>query len=155
MIDDTTVRRVTPAEFRAAAVLRWRSEYEREADPPPPSEDYVSRFAQWAAEHADTHHCMIAVRGDSVLGAAWLALTPRVPIPPAFDRRSGDVQSVYVLPAERGRGLGDRLVGAVLKLAAELGVGRVTVHSGSRAVEVYRRRGFASSPHLLQVDVIG
>lgn len=63
------------------------------------------------------------------------------------------MQCTYVVPEERGRGLGGVLVDAVLERAAGLGVERVTVHSSERAVPAYARRGFAHSPRLLQVDL--
>lgn len=42
----------------------------------------------------------------------WLAITQRVPHPRAFERLSGDVQCVYVVPAERARGVGGELIEA-------------------------------------------
>ena len=49
--------------------------------------------------------------------------------------------------------LGGRLVDAVLDLARELGLERVTVHSSDRAVPAYRRHGFASAPTLLHTHL--
>lgn len=84
---------------------------------------------------------------------AWLAVTRRVPHPRSLDRVSGDLQSVYVVPHERDRGVGDRLIGTVLAVARDLGLERVTVHSTERAVGAYARRGFAPSSRLLQIDL--
>jgi GNAT superfamily N-acetyltransferase len=64
------------------------------------------------------------------------------------------VQSVYVAPAERGRGLGSRLVAAVLARAAQLRLERVTVHSSEEGVRTYRGAGFAPSPLLLDVTIV-
>lgn len=83
---------------------------------------------------------------------AWLATTPRVPTPVALRRATGDVQSVFVVPEHRNSGVGSRLIEAVLALARELGLERVTVHSRIRAVAVYERAGFAVSPRLLRAD---
>jgi GNAT superfamily N-acetyltransferase len=89
--------------------------------------------------------------GESgVVGMAWLALLPRVPRPGTTARLSADVQSVFVEPEHRGQGIGSALVQAASEHAARLGAGRVTVHSGRRAVPVYERLGFASSRQLLQ-----
>ncbi|WP_457853237.1 GNAT family N-acetyltransferase [Streptomyces albidoflavus] len=63
------------------------------------------------------------------------------------------MQCTYVVPEERGRGLGGVLIDAVLERAAGLGAERVTVHSSERAVPACARRGFAGSPYLLQVDL--
>jgi GNAT superfamily N-acetyltransferase len=68
-------------------------------------------------------------------------------------RLSADIQSVFVLERERGRGIGSMLVSAATEHARSLGAGTVTVQSGRRAVPVYERLGFASSPQLLQRSV--
>ncbi|GDY31951.1 hypothetical protein GTS_35840 [Gandjariella thermophila] len=86
-----------------------------------------------------------------MIGMAWLAIVRRVPTPRKPDRASGDVQCVYIVPHERNAGLGSGLIDAVLDLARSLRLERVTVHSGTRAIPVYTRRGFAGSPRLLQV----
>ncbi|MFJ4537790.1 GNAT family N-acetyltransferase [Streptomyces tibetensis] len=48
---------------------------------------------------------------------------------------------------------GGRLIGAALDGARELGLERVTVHSGTRAIPAYVRSGFQESPRLLQAQV--
>jgi GNAT superfamily N-acetyltransferase len=112
----------------------------------------VRRFAAWAQQNEDSHCCLVLLRNDVLIGMAWLALMRRVPHPGALDRMSGDVQCVYVVPNERGGGLGGLLVEAVLARARDLGLERVTVHSSDRAVTAYRRHGFVVSPRLLQVE---
>lgn len=81
---------------------------------------------------------------------AWLALVPRVPRPGRIGRLSADVQSVFVVPAHRGRGIGAALVEAVTQHALQLGAAHVTVHSSEGAVPLYERLGFTSSRLLLQ-----
>ncbi len=71
----------------------------------------------------------------------------------ALDRASGDVQCVYVAPGERDVGLGGRLISAVLDLAHDHGLERVTVHSSDRAVRAYARHGFGAPPRLLQAEL--
>jgi len=68
----------------------------------------------------------------------------------ATSRLSADVQSVFVLPEQRGRGIGSALVEAASEHAAHLGSLRTMVHSGRKAVPVYERLGFESSQQLLQ-----
>lgn len=109
----------------------------------------VDLDAWWLAN--DSHVAFVArLAGSEVVGMSWLAVVPRVPRPGLIDRRSADIQSVYVLPEQRGKGIGSALVQAASDHAARVGVGRVTVHSGSRSVPVYERLGFASSSQLLQ-----
>jgi GNAT superfamily N-acetyltransferase len=73
-----------------------------------------------------------------------------VPTPASVDRRTGDVQSVYVVPDLRDRGVGAALLHAVLHEARERNLQFVTVHSSDRAVPFYLRSGFAEGQNWLQ-----
>ncbi|QUQ65659.1 GNAT family N-acetyltransferase [Kutzneria sp. CA-103260] len=148
------VRPARPAEFEAVAGLRWHWVAERYGLPDAGREAFIREFAVWARENTATHRCMVLVREEQVIGMAFLAIAPRVPSPRAFTRASGDVQCVYVVPEARDQGLGGQLIDAVLGLAKELGLERVTVHSSERAVTAYERHGFAVSPCLLQAEVV-
>ncbi|MGW3996582.1 GNAT family N-acetyltransferase [Amycolatopsis sp. NPDC004772] len=147
------VRAARPAELEAVASLRWRWVAERDGLPADGRAAFVREFAAWARENAATHRCLVLVREGRVLGMAFLAITPRVPTPAAPSRAAGDLQSVYVVPEARDAGLGGQLIEGVLRLAGELGLERVTVHSSPRAVPAYERRGFAVAPELLQAPV--
>ena len=112
---------------------------------------FADDLAGWWAEHARSHIPFIARDpGPDVVGMAWLAVVPRVPRPGRLARLSADIQSVFVLPAQRGRGIGTALVRAVTDHAVGLGAAHVTVHSSEGAVTLYERLGFTSSPLLLQ-----
>lgn len=114
-------------------------------------DSFAADLQAWWSEHDHSHIAFVARRTDpELLGMAWLALLPRVPRPGAMTRLSTDIQSVFVLEEERGRGIGSMLVSAATEHARSLGAGTVTVQSGRRAVPVYKRLGFASSPQLLQ-----
>ncbi|SDM28768.1 GNAT family N-acetyltransferase [Allokutzneria albata] len=152
-MNDIACRPCQANELAAVAELRWRWVQEIHGTPGTALDEFVPRFVAWARESESSHRCMVLVRGDVVMGMAWLAITPRVPHPRAFERASGDVQCVYVSPDERDRGLGGRLIEAVLSWARDLGLERVTVHSSDRAVPAYARYGFEASPRLLQFEV--
>lgn len=123
---------------------------------------FTADLATWWSDQQESQVAVVARAGEAeaagmavgtAIGMAWLALVPRVPRPGGSARRWADVQSVYVVPEQRGRGIGSALVGAALEHARLLGASRVTVHSSPRAVPVYQRLGFASSRELLQVEV--
>lgn len=151
-MNDIAVRPVRPDELAAVAELRWRWEQENHGTPDAELDEFVPRFVAWAGENGSSHRCMVVLRDEVVIGMAWLATTPRVPQPRSFERKSGDVQCVYVVPDERDRGLGGELIDALLSWAGELGLERVTVHSSDRAIPAYARRGFENSPRLLQFE---
>jgi GNAT superfamily N-acetyltransferase len=105
----------------------------------------------WWREHEDSHRALVALLTESdVVGVTWLALVPRPPRPGAGNRFSADIQSVFVVPEQRGKGIGSALVRAATDHAFQHGANRVAVHSGRKAVPLYERLGFASSRQLLQ-----
>ena len=119
-------------------------------EPAPPSLDaFAGELGAWWAPRRDTHVAFVARHLDGELvGMAWVALLARVPRPGATGRMSADVQSVFVLPGHRGHGVGSALVEAATRFAVDRGALRTTVHSGRRAVGMYARLGFESSPQL-------
>lgn len=151
--DDVTVRQAGAEDMGAVAGLRWRWVRDQHGEPDVPQEAFAEQFAVWADQNSATHECFVLRRAGQVIGMAWLAVTPRVPFPRSLERRTGDVQCVYVVPHERDGGLGGRLIDAVLRRARDLGLERVVVHSSSRAIPAYQRHGFDTSPKLLQVNV--
>ncbi|GAB3929104.1 hypothetical protein GCM10011575_26030 [Microlunatus endophyticus] len=137
------------------ALLLWLDT--RDEEPTGPSLDaFTAELDRWWTRHRDTHRAFVAALpsgregGAEIIGMAWVALVDRIPRPGATSRMSADIQTVFVMPDHRGRGVGSELVEAAAAHATRLGAIRVTVHSGSRAVPVYERLGFASSRQLLQ-----
>jgi len=112
-------------------------------------QSFASDLDTWWADHYNSHLAFVARLAESeVVGMAWLALFSRVPRPGVTARRSADIQSVFVVPEHRGSRIGSALVQAATEHALRLGAGRVTVHSGRKALPVYER--LASSRQLLQ-----
>ena len=110
---------------------------------------FAPDLLRWWADH-DSHLAFLAVLpSGEAIGMAWLALIARVGRPGGGARLCGDVQSVFVVPEHRSAGVGTALMRVVLQHAENLGLEHVTVHANQRAVAVYERAGFASSPELL------
>ncbi|PSL37696.1 acetyltransferase (GNAT) family protein [Labedella gwakjiensis] len=150
MDDDVVVRVAGPTEIAEAARMRWTWVVDEKGGEPHGSEaEFVEGTVAWAERNADTHTCFVAEIDDEVVGMAWMAVAPRVPSPRAFERRNADVQSVYVSPSVRGRGVGAQLMRALVDAAASVGAERVTVHSSPEAVRMYERAGFSVDPLLL------
>lgn len=74
------------------------------------------------------------------------------PVAHALVRRLADdleIKRMYVAPDQRGRGLADALMAALLSEVAALGATRVILHTGERqiaAVRMYERHGFTPIP---------
>ncbi|MFC7622067.1 GNAT family N-acetyltransferase [Microlunatus sp. GCM10028923] len=131
------------------ARLLWVNAHGEEPTRPP--DTFAGELARWWADRPGSHLAYVArLDPPELVGMAWVALVPRVPRPGNLGRMSADIQTVFVLPEHRGRGIGSALVDAAAEHAIRLGALHVTVHSGHRAVPVYERLGFASSPQLLQ-----
>lgn len=137
------VRRATADDAPALAGLRWLWHTTEEQDGTDADRAaYLAGFSAWLIDHGSTHLPFLAEVEGRPAGMAWLMLAARVPSPARRDRRTGDVQSVFVVPDLRNRGVGAALLKAILAEAHERRLERVTVHSGTRAVPFYRRAGF-------------
>src|SRR4051812_16456467 len=150
----TVVRAATAADLPAVARLRWEMDVENGFAPGMDPQEFLDAFLDWARGARDTHHCIVAVRGDEVIGMAWLAVVVRVPSVRAFERASGDVQCVHVRPAERNAGVGHAMLTELVALAERLGLEHVMAGSTVRAVAAYERVGFEHSDRVLKRDIL-
>src|SRR3954471_9114973 len=81
---------------------------------------------RFCALSARGRRCLVAWRGETPVGYAWVAddLGPDVapsPLPLAFPSSAAYLLNLYVLPAERSSGIGSALASARLRLARETG----------------------------------
>jgi GNAT superfamily N-acetyltransferase len=152
-----TVRRAEPGRDTAALVgLRWQWGLEKGRAPAgstEPSPEFAAQFATWIAANAPTHTAFLALDDDRPIGMAWLATVERPPDVDVPVRRSGFVQSVFVLPALRDDGVGAALLAAVVATARDRGLQYLLVSPSERSVPFYRRNGFAGD-HRLSLPLI-
>jgi GNAT superfamily N-acetyltransferase len=147
---DIVVRTATPADISALAALRWRWALPEKTAQPDALRDFSSALEQWMTLQRELSVCKIALLDGGLVGMAWLAVFDRVPNPDDLRRRSGDVQSVFVVPEHRGLGIGRRLIKAICDAADNLGIRKLTVDSNDQAVTFYEHIGFTRSDVLLQ-----
>ncbi|NLG21243.1 MAG: GNAT family N-acetyltransferase [Actinomycetales bacterium] len=144
------IRQATIADVEGLARLLWLDTLAEDPDPGSVTA-FATDLTTWWAGHQDTHFGFIAQHGEQdIVGMAWVALLARIPRPGATCRACADIQTVYVEPQHRGRGIDSALVNAAAGHAEHAGAVRVTVHSGRAAVAMYERLGFASTRQLLQ-----
>lgn len=137
-----TVRKATAVDAAALAGLRLRGLIEESGCSGPDRDAFVEFFSAWVSDYLSTHLPFLAELDGDVVAMAWLMVAERVPAPAQRYRRSGDVQSVFVVPELRNSGIGAALLEAVLVEASKLKLEHVTVHSSDRAVPFYQRAGF-------------
>ena len=143
------VREATSEDLPALARLRWLWSEENQPPIEGAFDEYAEQFVDWYRAR-DDFVAFVAV-ADAVVGMGFLALAPRVPDPRTFERRTGDIQSMYVIPAHRGRGVGARLVEALVQHGRAAGCTRITVHSDADAISLYTRAGFEVRSNLLML----
>ena len=146
---DVAVRRGTAEDAPSLARLRWRWRIEERGEPGGDRDAFLDYFATWTIDHLATHVPFVAEVDGRLAGMAFLAISDRVPSPARMDRRTGDVQSVYVVPDLRGRGVGAQMMEAIRRYAQDRELVFVSVHSADRAVRFYQRWGFGESDRWL------
>lgn len=144
------MRKAVAADATALAHLRWRWAVDERGYTGTDQAAFVELFSAWVIEHLSTHLPFLAEVDDQVVGMAWLMVADRVPSPARRHRRTGDVQSVYMVPELRDDGVGAALLDAVLAEARRLELEHVTVHSSHRAVPFYQRAGFHQGQRWLE-----
>jgi len=97
------------------------------------------RWKAWVAE----------VEGE-IVSVAFVAVIEKIPRPVEQLRWIGYLTNVYTTPAERGRGLGGRVLEAVTAWACDAGVELLVVWPSDASVGHYERHGFADrgEPHV-------
>jgi GNAT superfamily N-acetyltransferase len=150
---DTVVRTATADDVASLALLRWQWRVDEKGERGASIAQFTSELASWWATRSRSHLAFLALAGAVPVGMAWLAIIDRVPGPAQSLRRAGGLQSVYVRSAERGRGIGARLVEAAVVAAAENGLDYVSVHPSAPSFSLYRRAGFAETGGVLELDL--
>lgn len=112
--------------------------------------EFAEDLAGWMRSQGQALECRVAEIDGELVGMAWLVLFERVPDIHDRTRLTGDIQSVYVLPQHRQRGIGRAPVRSLIDAADERGVPRVTVSANAAAASIYSAEGFVTAPYLLE-----
>lgn len=107
------------------------------------------RFLREARERSELA-AFIAKADGNQAGTACCQIVPRTF--PAYRRadavRQGYLWGVYVVPEQRGKGIGGMLVSACMAHLKSIGCGRVLLHAGDRSAALYGRMGFVATDEL-------
>ena len=145
-----SIRVAGPDDVTALSLLRWRWRVD-EGGETGSREEFTAAFGAWVVGHETSHTAFLAEADGLAVGMAWLARTDRVPGPSRFVRTAGNLQSLYVVPERRNRGIGGLLVTAVLERARSGGMDYVAVHPSALSFPLYRRAGFAETAAVLEL----
>lgn len=88
--------------------------------------------------------------GGEPAGAGWLQIVEKLPNPVAEPERHGYITNLYVRSAHRGRGIGSRLLEALLAECHRETVDAVILWPTPRSRTLYERHGFAVRDDLLE-----
>ncbi|MDQ3630329.1 MAG: GNAT family N-acetyltransferase [Actinomycetota bacterium] len=135
----TQIRVAGVEDVAALAALRrrWKS---RDDDP-----SFEQRFAKWLLDEGDRRTVWLAEADGAPIGMATLLEYRRMPLPGHPGTAWGYLGSMFVLTSHRGRGVGARLVDAVLAVADARDYVRVVLSPSPRSLPFYRRAGFAEA----------
>jgi GNAT superfamily N-acetyltransferase len=137
-----TIRRAESGDAAELARLRW--EFRPEDQLNQELDEFSREFAEWLAQ-ALASDWMAAVADDgggALVGCIFLRSVSKVPNPGARDRAWAYVTNSYVAPAHRGRGVGARLLDAIIAGARERSHEFLIVWPGQEAESFYARAGF-------------
>jgi GNAT superfamily N-acetyltransferase len=123
---------------------RWVSEAGEAGDP-----SFEERFAAWYAAEAGRRLTWIASVADEPVGMVNLTVFERMPRPGAAPSRWGYLGNAFVLASHRDRGVGGRLLSALLAFARAEGFVRVVLSPTERSVPFYERAGFGPADMLM------
>ena len=152
MDSPVAIQEVAVGSFEAAFSLLER--FFREAGFSTPTRDM--RTSLHVMVSAPNSTVFLAWRGTEAIGVATVTTSVGIEY-----GRSAELEDLYVLPEERGSGVGSALVEAVCSWCCEKGVSAVlatVTPEGAaeyRLLDYYRRRGFASRGRVILERALG
>lgn len=144
------MRRALIDDMSAVADLQWQWRVEEwSGEPAVDRQAFSASLRAWADRRRRSHPAFVAVKEGRTVGMGWLATLERVPTPVNAARRNGHVQSLYVIPEERGRGVGSALLRRLIEEGRMLGFDHLLVHPSNASIPLYRRHGFSGNGEFL------
>jgi GNAT superfamily N-acetyltransferase len=153
-MDGVTIRRALPDDLPALAELQWRWRIEEWSGRPAVDRHAFSAALRiWADGRQTSHPALLAKKQGRAVGMGWLATVERVPTPVTLTRLSGHVQSLYVVPEERGHGVGSEMLRRLIEEAGRMGFDQLLVHPSVPSIPLYRRHGFVGSGDFMELRI--
>ena len=146
-MSEIVIRRAEDADVPAIVALRseWTQEWGGAADDP----GFAERFADWFERESPRRVTWLAEADGRAVGMMNLSVFDRMPRPGQAPSSWGYLANAFVLAAYRNRGIGGKLLAALLGYADANHFARVVLSPSQRAIPLYQRAGFAPADSLL------
>ena len=102
---------------------------------------------------SDAWHCWLAEEDEQLIGAVWLQLVEKIPNPRSEAEHHAYLTNFYVEERMRCRGIGSRLLGAVVDWCKTCDVHAIILWPTERSRSLYERNGFAVRDDLMELIV--
>lgn len=147
------IRLASPSDAETLAALRYdfRAAINEAAED---RDAFVARCAEWMGwrlEMGAAWRCWVAEDSGRVVGHLWLQLVEKVPNPAPELEQHAYVTNVYVEPAARGTGLGERLMEAALAFCRAERVDSVILWPTEKSRTLYARHGFVDPLDMMEL----
>jgi len=151
--DHIDVRLATESDAMLLARLRYefRSTFHQviESDA-----SFIERCTVWMQDRlrTDTHwKCWIAECAQTPVGNVWAQLVEKIPNPLAEPEQYVYVTNFYIREEHRGKGIGSKLLSAVLAWSRSQNVHTVILWPTEQSKHFYSRHGFSITHDIMQL----
>lgn len=116
--------------------------------------DLAPQIPLWAAFFHDhvtrgSYAAFIAEDGVRVIGSGAVLIHLSIPRPGSASDKSGRVQSVYVEPAQRGKGVARAIMDRILAFARDAQLIGLSLHPSDQARGLYAALGFEAADEMM------
>jgi GNAT superfamily N-acetyltransferase len=148
------IRRATIRDARTLADLRYEFRSVLR-DPVQTKRVFVKRVQPWMARELRARRwcAWLAEVDGEAIGCVWLFRMPKLPNPDGEPEHHGYVSNFYVRSAWRGRGIGSRLMRAVIEQCEAEHVDSVILWPTERSKPLYLRHGFRIAEGMLDKPI--
>lgn len=151
------IRLATESDAMLLAQLRFelRSSFHQVIEQ---ESSFVERCAAWMQDQlrTDTHwKCWIAEFEQTPVGNIWAQLIEKIPNPIAEPEQYVYVTNFYVRAEHRGKGIGSKLMSAVMAWSQSQSVHTIILWPTDRSKPLYTRHGFSNAQNIMQLEIGG
>lgn len=152
-----SIRPAVATDAPRLAELRW--EFRVLLRPPRESGTaFIGRCAAWMAARLPSAlpwRCWVAEHDRRIIGQLWLQLIEKVPNPIAECETHGYITNVFVIPEERGKGVGTALLSKAIECCREARVDSVILWPTPESRTIYERHGFEVRDDVMELVLGG